>query len=330
MQVVSAFKAPRWLGSGHLQTLGAALPLWTRPRHLEAERLWFDLPGGGALHAQAWWHRGEAPRPLALVVHGVAASSDAMSVVRGGRAFYRAGFHVVRLDLRGAGEGVQSAPAVYHAGVTEDPLAAIRALSCDPRVAGIVLVGISLGGHVSLKLAGELGANAPDALRAVATVSAPVDIEASTQAIDRLTNYPYRSYVLRGLVKQWLAFSRVHPDKITFDLGRLRRLRRVRDYHEEVIAKAYGFADASDYHAKATAAPWLRHVEVPTLMVHAEDDPMVPLDTVRPFLADASPRVTFLESATGGHVGWLGGLREEHWVNTWAIDRAIAFARRHV
>src|SRR5260221_10883264 len=95
---MSEFRAPRWLQSGHLQTLGAALPLWTTPRDLREERLWFDLPGGGALHARAWWHvaPGGEPlaRPTALVLHGVASTSEAKSVVRGGRALYTAGFHV--------------------------------------------------------------------------------------------------------------------------------------------------------------------------------------------------------------------------------------------
>jgi predicted alpha/beta-fold hydrolase len=298
--------------------------------------MWLDLPGGAevehrpALHARAWWHIERTPRPLAIVLHGVAGSSDAMSVVRGGRALYRAGFHVVRLDLRGAGEGVHRAPAVYHAGLTEDPLTAIRALAHDPRVSGIVLVGISLGGHVALKLAGELGGDVPDGLRAVISISAPLDIESATNEIDRLRKLPYRSYVLRGLVKQSLEFARRHPSRVTFDANLLRAVRRVREYHDVVIAPMHGFRDSADYHAKASAAPWLARVEVPTLMIHAGDDPMVPLGIVRPYLAGKSRQIAFLESPGGGHVGWLGGLREEHWVHTWAIERAIAFARHHV
>jgi predicted alpha/beta-fold hydrolase len=235
----------------------------------------------------------------------------------------------VRLDLRGAGDGVARAPSVYHAGLTEDPRIALEELARDPRVSSIALVGISLGGHVSLKLAGELGHAAPLALRAVVSISAPVDIGSATDEIDRLRNIPYCAYVLYGLVKQAHEFARLHPEKTRFDASRLFRLRKVREYHDRVIAPMHGFRDADDYHTRASAAPHLARIAKPTLMIHAKDDPMVPLKIVAPFLEGASPQLTFLPSAAGGHVGWLGGFGEDAWVHTWSMDRTIEFLRRH-
>jgi len=250
--------------------------------------------------------------------------------VRGARALYRAGFHVVRLDLRGAGDGLARAPTIYHAGMTEDPRVAVEALVKDSRVSSLVLVGISLGGHLLVKLAGEWGAHAPSAVRAVVTISSPVDIASATHEIDRIRNVPYGAYVLLGLVKQAHDFARVHPDKTRFELDRLRCVRKIRDYHDHVIAPMHGFDGADDYHARASAAPYLPSITLPTLMIHADDDPMVPLSTVTPFLGHASKNVSLLKSTGGGHVGWLGGLRETHWVNTWAIERSIAFLRKHL
>ena len=319
------FRAPRWLSSGHVQTLGAALPFFAAANDLVEERIWFDV-AGGAVHARAWWHEGEA-RQTALVLHGVAGTSEAKSVVRGGRALYRAGFNVVRLDLRGAGAGVQRAPTIYHAGLTEDVRVAVDSLAAHPRVTSLAIVAISLGGHVALKLAGEWGEAAPAGLRALVTISSPVDLEAATTEIDRVRNLPYCAYVLRGLIAQVQEFARLHPDKVKYDPSRLRSIRKIRDYHTHVIAPMHDFADAADYHAKATAAPHLARVAVPTRMIHAEDDPMVPLGSVTPFLTNASRAIELLTSPGGGHVGWLGGLRERHWVHTWAIERAIEFVR---
>ncbi len=328
-RTLSDFRAPRWMRSGHLQTLGAALPIFTRPKDLEEERLWFDLPAGGALHARAWWHAGKT-RPAVLMLHGVGGSSDSRSVVRGGRALYAAGFHVVRLDLRGAGEGLARAPGIYHAGLVDDPRVAVVALGRDPRVSRVTMLGISLGGHLTLKMLGELGGEVPEALAAAVSISAPVDVGRTTVEIDRLRNLPYCSYVLRGLVKQASDFAATHPDKTRFDPKTLRKLRKVRDYHEHVIVPMHGFRDADDYHVSQSAGPLLGRVARPTLMIHAKDDPMVPLSTVTPHTEAASSQVQLLLSDGGGHVGWLGGLREEQWVNTWAIDRAIEFLGRHV
>jgi uncharacterized protein len=323
------FRAPRWMRSGHLQTLGAALPIFSRPGDLVEERCWFDIPSGGALHGRASWHVGKT-RPVVLVLHGVGGSSDSRSVVRGGRALFAAGFHVVRLDLRGAGEGLARAPGIYHAGLIEDPRVVVEALAKDPRVSRVTVLGISLGGHLTLKMMGQLGKDVPDALAAAVSISAPVDVGRTTVEIDRLRNLPYGSYVLRGLVKQAGDFAATHPDKTRFDPRVLKKLRKVREYHEHVIVPMHGFRDAEDYHVSQSAGPHLANVARPTLMIHAEDDPMVPLATVTPHARAASPNVELLVSASGGHVGWLGGLREEHWVNTWAIDRAIAFLRRYV
>jgi predicted alpha/beta-fold hydrolase len=323
--MVPVFRAPRWLSSGHVQTVGAALPLFTADKDLVEERLWFEVLGG-AVHARAFWHEGKR-MPTALVLHGVAGTSQAKSVVRAARALYRAGFHVVRLDLRGAGAGVERAPNIYHAGLTEDVRVAVEALADHPRVASTAIVAISLGGHVALKLLGEWGGAAPSTLRALVTISSPVDLETATTELDRVRNLPYCAYVLRGLIAQVLEFARLHPDKVKFAPSRLRTIKKIRDYHTHVIAPMHGFATAADYHAKATAAPYLANVAVPTRMIHAEDDPMVPLASVTPFVVHASRAIELLTSPGGGHVGWLGGLRERHWVHTWAFERAIEFLR---
>ena len=91
------------------------------------ERLRLAIPGGGHLHAQAWW-AGErqagtdavSPRVAVVLVHGLAGSSDSHCCVRAAVALHRAGYHAVRMDMRGAGESVVDALALYHAGLTSD------------------------------------------------------------------------------------------------------------------------------------------------------------------------------------------------------------------
>ena len=87
----------------------------------------------------------------------------------------------------------------------------------------------------------------------------------------------------------------------------------------------HGFCDAHDYYVNASSGPGLVDVRVPTLVIHAEDDPMVPALSVRRWLNDASSAVRVAWSAHGGHVGWFSGVREGAWVNTWAIERVLSF-----
>jgi predicted alpha/beta-fold hydrolase len=330
--VPDGFSSPRWLRSAHLQTLGAALPLWAPPRSFRPgrqEALRITLPREGALHAVAWWQEGSKPRPAAILVHGVGGSSASRYVVRAAVAFAEAGWHAIRLDLRGAGESMPDAPELYHAGLTEDPRVALDAIAADPRVSGVAMVGFSLGGHVALRLAGELGDRVPAALRAVVSISAPLDLVQVAHAMERPRSLPYRRYVLGQLVRQGTEFARLRPLRAPYEARALRGLRTIRAYDEVVVAPMHGFASAFDYYTRVSAGPMLGRIVVPTLVVHADDDPMVPGPSVRAWLGGASRAVEQAWSATGGHVGWFAGVRQTSWVRTWAVDLAIDFVERH-
>jgi predicted alpha/beta-fold hydrolase len=333
------FAAPRFLRNRHVQTLAASLPLWA-DSDTPFEETRFALPGGGSLHARAsWWRDGtsaaeprrgphqDEERTAVVLVHGIGGSSEASYVRRAAAALFRAGFHVVRLNLRGAGDSIPDAPLLYHAGLIEDPAVALEAVAKRPGVKDVALLGFSLGGNVSLKLAASWGGRVPAYVRAVASVSAPLDLVETSRALETLRTLPYRAYVLRKLLRQGREFARVHPSRAAYDVSRLRRVRTIRAYDEEVIAPMHGFCDAHDYYVNASAGPGLADVRVPTLVVHAADDPMIPEVSVRRWLRDASPAVRIAWSARGGHVGWFAGVREQAWINTWAIDRVAAFFR---
>jgi len=322
----ASFRAPVWLRNAHLQTLAVAAPLFAPPRSfpLAPEHARIPLPRGGSLHARVYWQEVAVPRTAVVLVHGLGGTSQSLYVVRAAVALHRAGFHVVCLDLRGVGEGLADAPALYHGGLTEDPRVAAEWTASRPGVSGVVIVGFSMGGHVSVRLAGELG-DKPGPVRGVVAISAPLDLHAVARAIARLRSLPYHAYVLRHLVGHAEAFARLHPDKAPYDASGLPRLKRVRDYDAMVNVPMHGFASVDDYYRRASAGPFVRDIRVPTLIVHAEDDPMVPPWCVRPWLRDAPEAVEQVWSDRGGHVGWFGGLREQDWVETWAIQRVREF-----
>jgi predicted alpha/beta-fold hydrolase len=323
----SDFLAPPWLSNPHLQTLSPALPFWAPPRAfrpVDEEVLRFALPWqeGGALDARAWW-ASHSPRRAVVLIHGVAGSIDSRYLVRAAVAVHRAGMHAIRLNLRGAGDSVAHAPHLYHAGLTEDPRVAIEALAAHARVDGVVLVGFSLGGNVALKLAGEWGTTPHPAARAVVAVSAPLDLVQTSRSIERVRSTPYRRHILRGLVRQARAFAAHHPHRAPYQPHALRRLRTVREFDEAVIVPMHDFASADDYYRRASSGWHLSRITVPTLLLHADDDPLVPSETLHPWLSEASNAVTIERSARGGHLGWLSGLSESAWIDNWAMRRVL-------
>ena len=330
--MTSPFRPPRWFASPHLQTIGAAAPVFapqTLPTVARDEELRIPLGTGAghALHARAWWLEGVAP--TALVLHGIAGSKDSHCCVRSAVALHRAGYHVVRIDMRGAGASVASAPSLYHAGLTSDLDLAVRHLLEDTRVDGLVILGFSGGGSQVLKLAGAWGADAPEGVRAVATVSSPLDYMRVAARMDTLPCLPYRFHLLRGLLERARAFALLHPDRASYRLEDLEGIKRFRQYDGRIIAPMHGFSDVDAYYWAASAGRWLDTVRLPTLILHAEDDPMVTIDGVRPWLERASPAVKVAISARGGHLGWLGGLTESSWIKGWATSEALGFFATH-
>jgi len=97
----------------------------------------------------------------------------------------------------------------------------------------------------------------------------------------------------------------------------------VREFDELVTAPYGGYTSADDYYAQASAGPHLGGIRVPTLLLAAEDDPMIPGETVRCWPLPPAGLVQREMHRTGGHVGFVaattvpGGL--------WAAQRALDF-----
>ncbi len=323
-----AFEPPRWLRSPHLQTFAAAAPLFAPPRSYaaaKAELLRVPLGDGFSLHARTWWVNDAGARLLVVIIHGIGGSSESRSVLRAAVALHRRGHHVARLDLRGAGSSTHDAPTLYHAGLSADLDAVVAFFARDPRVAGVAILGFSGGGSIALKRAGEWGKDSPPELRRIVTISAPLDYTVVAPQMETTACLPYRFHVLGGLVESARAFARAHPGRAHYRARDVKRFGSFRHYDATVIVPMHGFSSVDAYWSEASSGRFLERVEVPTLLLHAEDDPMVPIASVRPWLLRASPAVRTTTSQRGGHVGWIGGLDEASWVEGWAMQKALAF-----
>jgi len=319
---VDDFRPAGWLRNRHVQTIAASLSPW--PLAMPAQdRLVFALGSDSALIARAWWHPGR--RRTLLLLHGVGGSAESGYMLRSAIAFHRAGCNVVRLNLRGAGEGVSHARSIYHAGLTSDVDHVVRELVRDTRVAELCIVGFSLGGSIALKLAGEWRDAPPHGVVGLTTVSAPTDFHAVSDELERVATFPYRRFIVRGVVRQALAFAHHHPTLADFDRAALLRARTIREYDAVVMVPMHGFDSVRHYYDTTTSAPWLPTITVPTLLIHADDDPIIPAASVRASLPSASPAVRTAWTSHGGHVGWFAGIRTSDRLNTWAVRRVLGF-----
>jgi predicted alpha/beta-fold hydrolase len=313
--------AARWRG-GHRMTIYT----WARPRRFA--RLpapvprYFDVSGDARVLAHCFWQPRRHERPTILALHGLEGSSSA-HYMRGlaDKAWAR-GWSAVLLNQRNCGGTERLSSGLYHSGLTADPRFVLEELLAIDRVPAIGVVGYSLGGNLAMKLAGEFGAAAPSALKAVCAVSPTMELAACVDALERPTNRLYEWNFVKGLKARMRRKAAAWPGR--FDLQPLRRIRTVREFDEAYTAPHHGFDGASDYYHRAASMRVAHRVRVPALIVSAEDDPFVPAGQFDDPSLSSNPAVTRLITRYGGHCGFVtdaGPGRDGYW----AEDTAVGF-----
>lgn len=302
---------PPWIGAD-LQTLRNLLR--GAPRMLAGGApVELPLGDGDALMGMLHWPPDERATSLIILIHGLTGTADSEYVVATARHLLAHGFPVLRLDLRGAGASQRTSSGRYHAGRSADLAAAVGALPPALIRHGLVLVGYSLGGNMLLKFLGER-VQTGDVLGAV-SVSAPADLAIASRRISAPRNWAYHRHLLRMIKAEALA-----PTAQLTEAERqaIAAARSIWEFDDRFIAPRHGFAGAADYHAKCSAAGFVHRIEVPTLVIHALDDPWIPEVAYRTVDWSASKPVRLVLTRSGGHVGFHDAASKIPW-----HDRAI-------
>ncbi len=100
-------------------------------------------------------------------------------------------------------------------------------------------------------------------MKAICTLSAPLDLDATSRRLEELKNLPYRVYILRGLVTQGELFAQLHPELARYEPRSLRRLTSIREYDRRVIVPMHGFASVEDYYGRSSSGPYLHAIRDP-------------------------------------------------------------------
>ena len=166
-------------------------------------------------------------------------------------------------------------------------------------VSRFALVGFSMGGNLVLKLAGEWGSEGPPQFRAVAAVCPAIDLAASADALHEPANRIYEYYFLMQLFQRLRRKARFFPDK--FDLSRLRGISTLRQFDDRITAHYCGFTGADDYYARAAASNVVDRIAVPTLIIHAKNDPFIRMQPETLRRIATNPNITYIETHDGGH-----------------------------
>jgi predicted alpha/beta-fold hydrolase len=242
--------------------------------------------------------------PLVVLIHGLSGSEESAYMLTSARHWLARGHRVLRLNLRGAGPSRASCRLQYHAGKSADLRDALLALRPELLADGVILVGYSLGGNVLLKFLAEYGAGLP--IVAAASVSAPIDLSAASQRFLAPRNRVYHRHLLRSMKAECFGGAAVVSPA---ERERVLAAQSILEFDEVFVAPRNGFEDAEHYYAECHARRFLADIEVPTLLVHALDDPWIPAESYTIYAWEQNPNLHPLLASGGGHVGFHDGDR---------------------
>ncbi len=297
-----------WLPGPHAQTLWPVL-CRRRPRvPLRRERL--ELPDGDFLDLD-WLPGGRGP--IVLILHGLEGSSASHYALGLLAAVAQRGWRAVVMHFRGRGGQPNRLARGYCAADTADIDHVATWLRQKEATTPLAAIGYSLGGNALLKWLGETGTDNP--LHAAAAVSVPFLLDITARRLNQGFSQLYQAHLLRALKTSYRNKFR-HRSDAPVPLDELTTLRDFHTFDDRITAPLHGYAGVHDYYAQASCRPYLRRICVPTLILHALDDPFMRPEAV-PDASELSPCVQMELSLRGGHVGFVAGRwpwRAEYWL----------------
>lgn len=306
------FKPAWWLKNSHLQTIW---PTICRPKDkdlpLERERV--ELPDGDFLDID--WVNREKSAPTVLILHGFEGSINSHYAKGTLRCVAEQGWRGAFMHQRGCSGEPNRLIRSYHSGATDDIAYIVNFLNEREKNPVVAAIGYSLGGNILLKWMGETEKTNP--LKAAIAISVPFDLHVASKKINAGFSRLYQWYLVSYAKKKLMdKFKNQSNEKYNLEL--LATINSLRDYDSLYTVPVHGFESVDEYYSQTSSRHYLKTISVPTLLLHAKDDPFMTEEAI-PQPNELSSKVKLELTETGGHVGFITGMvpwRPIYWLET--------------
>jgi uncharacterized protein len=312
IQKSSYQKTPLLHFNGHLQTI---IPTFRRVTGVTYQRERLITPDDDFLNLD--WMRQKSKR-LVLLTHGLEGHSNRPYMLGMAKMFYKNGFDALAWNCRSCGGEMNRQLRLYNHGEIGDISQVIQHAIQQFDYQEVILVGFSMGGNITLKYA---ALNKHPLVSKVIVFSAPLDMRSSIAVLDEPSNFIYKKNFIDKLLPK-IQYKALHYPK-QLDLKVLNGQKSIVAQAELFFVNINGYRDMEDFYEKGSAINFISRLQIPTLIVQAQNDPILTTACSPTQLADNN-RFIYLETPQyGGHVGFTHTQDKEH---TWAEHRAIEFA----
>lgn len=299
-----------------------ASSFWPRrhPHLSHSRERFFEVEPGTRILAKCHWQADPKSAPTIVVVHGLEGSAESGYMLGIADCGVAAGFNVVRLNQRDCGDTDGLTPTLYNSGRSGDFLAVLNELIEEDLLPAIFFAGYSMGGNLVLKMTGELGDHAPPELRGVCGVCPTLELAQCVDACDMSWNPLYRWHFVSSLKARMRRKAKLFPG--LYNLNGLDKVRTLREFDDLITAPNCGYRNAVDYYHRASCLRVAEAIRVPTLLLTAKDDPVVPIEPFLDPMVVGNPNIKVVAPDHGGHCSFISANRTER---RWAEPRVVEF-----
>jgi len=321
----AGFLPPAWLRNHHLQSI---LPtsrfrrpwIMRRARDLLAASSDHILDCGDGVRLAGHLSTQEAAgrpaaRTLVVLLHGWEGSAQSLYVLGLGSHLFASGHDVFRLNFRDHGGSHALNEGLFHSCRLDEVVGAVARLHAMFPDRELVVGGFSLGANFALRVA----ARAPEAgipLRSVFAICPVLDPH-STLAVLEQGWWVYRLYFMRKWKRSLKEKQRCFPG--VYNLGEILSLDTMTAMTDTMVRRYSEYPDLAAYlTGYAIVDGVLANLEVPSHVLIARDDPIIPARDIERLARTPALRLTV--SPFGGHCGFLDHFGNDTWVNRWVTE----------
>jgi uncharacterized protein len=323
---VKEFVPHKALRNGHLMTIAASF--WRRayPRLPAGVPRLFQTEPGTQVRGDCHFQENPGEHPTLVLLHGLEGSSESNYMLGTAEKAWVAGFNVVRLNQRNCGGTERLTETLYHSGLSCDLRAVVLELIERDQLPEIFAAGFSMGGNIVLKMAGEFADAAPPELRGFVVVAPSFDLAACAAEIELPKNVLYERHFVTRLKRRMRHKASLFPERYAKGLnGDLARVSSVREFDDRITAHFCGFRDAADYYAQSSAMRLIGAIRKPTLIVTAQDDPVVPFAMFANEALRGNQNISLVATRRGGHCAFISQQAGEG--RFWAEAQIVEFCK---
>jgi hypothetical protein len=252
--------------------------------------------------------------PTLVLLHGLEGDATRPYMIRTALKAAARGFRAARMNMRWCGDAEGLSKKFYNSTQSGDVAKVCEFLSRRYPASPIAALGFSLGGNTILKMAAER----LFPVVAVAAVCPPVDLEAASLKIVRPHNRFYHRYLVRSMVDRGNRF--LTGNKVELEATLDYRM-TIMEFDTRFTVPLGGFESLDDYYTKGSSIDRLPDIQCPTLILCAQDDPLIPFESFE----GIDGRVRVLATRTGGHLGFVGRRDPRDPDRYWAENRLLDF-----